>query len=198
MPRKENRGFLNLMCAIECDYARFAEALLSGVLMPYWIEQRAELVDAEGPSDEDARPALAAAPLPIQLAEEFLAMRYLSLIRAVLINLRQLMSFVSMSFVAALLAWNSSPFQPRRWVDWAFTGLLLGLGAAIVWVFAQMHRDPILSRVTGTEANKLGADFFVRLLVFGAAPVLTWMASQFPAIGATVSRFLQQGLAVAK
>jgi hypothetical protein len=108
------------------------------------------------------------------------------------------MSFVSASFVLAVMAWNSYPFQPREWVNWALTGLLLFLGSGIIWVFAQMHRDPILSRITETNANELGLDFYIRIVSFGAIPVLTWMAYQFPDIGNVIFRFIQPGLGVIK
>ena len=198
LPDPDHRAFLNLMCAIECDYSKFCEALLAGVLIPYWTEDRLELVEAE-PDVANSRDADdAKTPKHIQLAEEFLALRYLSLIRVLLINLRQLMTFVSIIFVLALLAWNSYPFQPRQGIDWIFTGMLFGLGAGIIWIFAQMHRDPTLSRITGTEINKLGASFYLRLVTFGAVPVLTWVASQFPEIGSTLSRLLQSGMQFAK
>jgi hypothetical protein len=108
------------------------------------------------------------------------------------------MTFASSAFVLAIVAFNSYPFEPRQWIDWAFTGLLFALGASVVLVFAQMHRNPILSRITGTQVNELGSDFYIRLATFGAVPVLTWLASQFPTIGNGVSRLLQSGLQVAK
>ena len=46
-----------------------------------------------------------------------------------------------------------------------------------------MHRNPILSRITDTTPNKLGVDFYIRIATFGAVPVLTWLAYQFPEIG---------------
>ena len=184
---------LNLMCAIESDYARFAQAVLYFVLAPFWISERQVSVEAEPSAGEATAP-----PDDIVLAEEFVTIRYLSLIRAVLINLRLLMTFVSIAFVLSLLAWNSYPFQPRRWVDWTFTILLFGIGTGVVWVFAQMHRSAILSRITGTKVNELGGDFFVRLFTYGAVPFLTWMAAQFPAISQTVSKLLQSGLSASK
>jgi hypothetical protein len=211
LPLPSDRGELNLMCAIECDYATFAEALLAGVLVPYWSEKRCSPVEAElspsasggkekheAESPETPGSKACGDPPHIRLAEEFLAIRYLSLIRSVLINLRQLMTFVSIAFVLALVAWNSYPFEPRQWINWAFTGLLFMLGTGVVYVFAQMHRNPILSRITGTQANELGIDFYIRLVAFGAVPVLTWLASQFPTIGSSVSRLLQSGSGFAK
>jgi hypothetical protein len=212
LPHPENRGELNLMCAIECDYAIFAEALLSGVLVPYWLKNRCTPVEAEtappatsakekheATGFEEPRPSTTCGDPPhIRLAEEFLAIRYMSLIRSVLVNLRQLMIFVSAAFVLAMVAWNSYPFQPRQWIDWGFTGLLVLLGVVFVWVFAQMHRNPILSRITGTQVNELGSDFYIRLAAFGAVPILTWLGSQFPAIGSSIARLLQSGSGFAK
>ena len=201
LPCESKCAYLNLMCAIECDFAEFAEYLIGCVLAPYWQCKRKVLVgndpitnaasEKTARSDQDT-------PFEIQLAEEFVCIRYISLIRAVLINLRYLSTFVSTAFVLALLAWNSYPFQPRQWVDWTFTLLLFGIGAGVVVVFAQMHRSPILSRITGTTANELGGDFFRRLLAFGAVPFLTWLASQFPAVSSFIGRLLQSGLATAK
>ena len=60
----------------------------------------------------------------------------------------------------------------------------------MVWVFAQMHRNAILSRVTDTKENELGFDFYLRAASFGALAMLTWLASQFPDVAATVYRFI--------
>lgn len=210
LPGEAECRALNLMSAIECDYASYSKAILRDVLVPYWLHKQGTFVEAEPPEksssdDESKKPAAGKSdgpsrtdPVFIQLAEEFLAIRYLSLIRAVLINLRFLMSFVSTAFVLALLAWNSYPFQPRRWVDWTFTMMLFGIGAAVVWVFAQMHRNSILSRITGTKVNELGSAFFVRLVTYGSVPLLTWLASQFPVISNGISRLLQSGLTPVK
>jgi hypothetical protein len=132
------------------------------------------------------------------VAEEFLAIRYMSLICAVLANMRYLMLFISASFVLAVVAWNSYPFQPRQTVDWLFTGLLALLGSGIVWVFAQMHRNPILSRITDTRPNELGWDFYLRIASFGVLPVVAWLAYQFPDVGSVIYRFVQPGVPVVK
>ena len=189
---------LDFMREVEIRLAAFSQDLLSVILIPYWNDKRIGLVESEGvvgTSDKarESQVSTACPPVPdhILVAEEFLAIRYLSLIRAVLVNLRYLMIFVSASFVLAAWAWNSYPFQPRQLGDWAFTGLLAVLGTSVVWVFAQMHRNPILSRITDTNANELGLDFYLRVISFGALPLFTWLAYQFPDIGSFVSKFLQ-------
>ncbi len=104
------------------------------------------------------------------MAEELLVFRYVALIRSVLVNIHYLMLFVSSAFVLAIIAWNSYPFQPHQLIDWCFTLLLVFLGAGFVWLLAQMHRNAILSRITDTTPNKLGVDFYLRLVTFGAGP----------------------------
>jgi hypothetical protein len=220
-PLSEEKEQASLRCMVEIEkrYAEFCELLLEGVLIPYWELTRTGPVEGEDlndlsikahslPTDEPANKShvplqlhtssLADEPMYIRVAEEFLAIRYVSLIRAVLVNMRYLLVFVSAVFVLMIVAWNSYPFQPRQSIDGAFTGLLILLGAGVTWIFAQMHRNPILSRITDTSANELGVDFYVRLVTFGAVPVLTWLAYQFPELGGSLFKFIQPGLEVIK
>ncbi len=203
----------DFMKRIETHFATFSQKLLSTILIPYWKNERTGLVASEEiqelpikarrsetpvehphvPMELHAGPA-SAEPARILVAEEFLAIRYISLIRAVLTNMRYLMIFVSGSFVLVMLAWNVYPFQPRQRVDWLFTGLLVLLGLSFIFVFAQMHRNPILSRITDSKANELGWDFYLRIFSYGALPVLAWLTYQFPDIGSFIYKFLQPGI----
>ncbi len=217
LPEGDSRKNLAGIHAIESDYAAFCELLLQYVLIPYWLHKRAGFVEGETtdlapiharrkPKKEDQphdplelhTGASNVDPEYIQLAEELLALRYVSLIRAVLGNLRYLMTFVAAIFVLTIVAWNSYPFQPRQLVDWTFTLMFLLLGGGILSVLAQMHRNAILSRITDTSPNELGFDFYWRLATLGAIPLLTWLAYQFPQIGSGIFRTLQPGLNVVK
>jgi hypothetical protein len=60
--------------------------------------------------------------------------------------------------------------------------------------FAQMDRDAILSRLSGTEPGKLDRDFYYRVVSYGALPLLALLASQFPSIGRFLFSWLQPGL----
>ncbi|HEY6412070.1 MAG TPA: hypothetical protein VIX42_00185 [Edaphobacter sp.] len=200
LPHEQTRRELCFINAIERRYAIFCERLLEYVLIPYWNERRIGFVTELMPDSPGARHVTDAPqePLHIRLAEEFLAIRYVALIRTVLVNIRHLMIFVSAAFVLAIVAWNSYPFQPHQIIDWCFTILMLCLSVGFILVFAQMHRNPILSRITATTPNELGVDFYIRLVTFGAVPVLTWLAYQFPQIGGSIFRLVQPSLQVAK
>jgi hypothetical protein len=199
--------------AIEGCYAEFCQLLLEKVLVPYWDTNRLGFVeDCKCAWDIEAAATVAEEPKPaddkdekkckqptlIAMAEELLVVRYIALIRAVLVNVRYLMVFVAAVFVLSLVAWNSYPFQPHGFIDWCFTFLLLIISTGFVAMFAQMHRNAILSRITDTKPNELGWDFWIRLITFGAVPVLTWLAYQFPQIGGSLYRVVQPGLQVVK
>ncbi len=202
LPLERYRRDLSFIYGIEKRYATFCELILSYVLIPYWNEQRYGFVedDTDDPGGEHPKPDADAPkdPLYIRLAEELLVFRYVALIRSVLVNIRYLMLFVSSAFVLAIIAWNSYPFQPHQLIDWCFTLLLVFLGTGFVWLLAQMHRNAILSRITDTKPNELGVDFYLRIVTFGAVPVLTWFAYQFPEIGGSLFRMLQPSLQVIK
>lgn len=200
LPNEDTRRDLCFVYAIERRFAVFCEHLLEFILIPYWLDKRVGFVSEVSPDGPGTRRISDAPqePLYIRLAEEFLAIRYVALIRVVIVNIRDLMVFVAAAFVLALVAWNSYLFQPRQIIDWCFTILILCLGIGFIWVFAQMHRNPILSRITATTPNELGTDFYIRLATFGAIPVLTWLAYHFPEIGSRLFQLIQPSLQVAK
>jgi hypothetical protein len=212
LPKPPGLIDLCLIYSMEKRYATFCRIVLKDLLVPYWDNKRTGLVeDSNVPlpdakqtkeDDSDDEPTKDnSAPCDyalIRLAEELIVVRYVALIRAVLVNIRYLMFFVSTAFVVAILAWNSYPFHPHAFIDWCFTLLFLLIGTGFIWVFAQMHRNAILSRLTDTKPNELGWEFYLRIITFGAVPVLTWLAYQFPQIGGSLFKILQPGLQVVK
>jgi hypothetical protein len=204
--------FSTFMNAIELHYADFAQELLHHVLIPHWLTDpkgavqskfdspklSAVLRESLGTPKEDGPSRPNAEEYLLQPAEEFVAIRYISLIRAVLVNLRYLVTFVWAAFVLGIIAWNSFPFEPHQLINWVFTILLAFLGTGVIWVFAQMHRDPILSRITNKLPNELGLDFYLRVVSFGAVPVLTWLAYNLPTIGGPLFQLLKPGVEVIK
>lgn len=186
---------------IEQGFAEFCRLLLDGLLVPHWEQERIGLVEETSVPKEESDKSTdrtSSEPSLIRAAEELIVVRYVALIRAVLINIRYLMLFVSAAFVLALVAWNSYPFQPHAFIDWCFTILLAILTVGFVWVLAQMHRNAILSRITDTTPNELGWEFYIRMITLGAIPILTWLAYQFPQIGGNLYKIIQPGLQVVK
>jgi hypothetical protein len=128
------------------------------------------------------------------LEEEFVAYRYLMYLRYVFRHLRNLLMFVIVGFIFSVISLHSYPFLALRWVGVVCWLVLVTLGTGVGMVFAQMDRDAILSRLTETKANEVGLNFFLRMLQFGALPLLTLLTTQFPAIGRLLSSWLQPAL----
>jgi hypothetical protein len=57
-----------------------------------------------------------------------------------------------------------------------------------------MHRNPLLSRITDKAEHELGLDLYLRVATFGAVPLLTWPATQYPSIESMIYRVLMPAL----
>jgi uncharacterized MAPEG superfamily protein len=170
------------------------------VLSAHWSTDRA--LNA-GENDEDrqdkkivvctAPKAMDARAEQINHLEEFVALRYVAFIGGVLYQIRLLITIVAMLFTLVLLSLNIYSFEPHQSLIWSFTAMFAVIGLVIVKVLKEVHRDNVLSRITGSTANDLGLDFYVRIAAFGVAPLATLLATHFPAIGQYVVSFLQPG-----
>jgi hypothetical protein len=106
--------------------------------------------------------------------------------------------FLPVSFSLALISLAIYSFEPHRGLIWSVTALFVGIGFIMLTVLMQMHRDPILSRITGTKPNELGLTFYVRIAALGIGPLLTLLATHYPSISRYVVSFLQPGLEALK
>jgi hypothetical protein len=127
----------------------------------------------------------------IELAEEFVALRFIALIRYVGLQLRNLVTFISAAFILSIISLRSYPFLGHRTIGWGLSVIFVVLGAGIVAVFSQMDKDAILSRITDTEPGKLDKEFYLRLISVGALPLLAVLGSQFPQIGKFLFSWVQ-------
>lgn len=193
-------GFGRNFAAIHQSFAVILKQILD-VLKESWETQCLKLVEDEDLEKSDATVVVMKEPEQAdpeekrrQQMEEYAALRYVAFIRGVLYHMRHLIIFLAVSFSLILIALNVYSFEPHQTLIWSFTAIFCVVGFMIVLVLAQVHRDHILSRVTGTKANELGLQFYVRIASFGAVPVLTLLATHFPAIGHYLLSFLQPGL----
>ncbi|HZI55305.1 MAG TPA: hypothetical protein VFF39_00950, partial [Verrucomicrobiae bacterium] len=133
-----------------------------------------------------------------RLLEKYVALRWVAFIRAVIGRIRLLIIFLAISFSLAMISLVIYSFEPHRELLWSVTALFIGIGLLTITVLIQMHRDPILSRITNTKPGKLDITFYIRLVALGAGPLVTLLATHFPSIGRSVVSFLQPGLEALK
>ena len=158
-----------------------------------WREGDSDSLDAEREkSTIKKKPAPDEALLILK--EEFVAFRYLMFIRQVFRDLRNLLGFIIVGFILAVISLSSYTFQGHRWIGVASTIALLAIGTGVAVVLAGMDRDAILSRISATKPNEVGVTFYLRLAQFGALPLLTLLASQFPALNRFLFSWVQPAL----
>jgi hypothetical protein len=130
-------------------------------------------------------------------AEEFLALRYLGLIRYVFFQMRNFLEFVTGGFILMVIALYIYPFEDHRLLGVANIAMFALLCIGMLLVFAQMDRDPILSRLSDTPPQ-LDWNFAWRVASFGALPLLTLLGSQFPTLGNFLFSWVQPALEAVK
>ena len=135
-------------------------------------------------------------PCVTAIANEYIAMRFGAYIRYITLQLKNLMTFMSIGLLFFLLATVSYPFREPRGIAWSLVVLvgilLVGVGAALM----QMDRDSILSRMSETTPGKVERGAFLwHMLSVGGLPVITAVAALFPSVGNFLFSWLQPLLA---
>jgi hypothetical protein len=162
-----------------------------------WTQSRANHPEPEASNkdSQESRPDKPGRPDPL---EEYTALRYVAFIRPVVAHIRHSLIFLAISFSLVLISLNVYSFEPHRSLIWSFTAIFAVLGFITIVVLMQLHRNSILSLITGTTPNELGFGFYVRVFSLGIVPVLTLLSTHFPAIGRGFLSFLQPGLEALK
>jgi len=77
---------------------------------------------------------------------------------------------------------------------------VLGVVSMVLIVSVQINRSETLSHITGSSPNQLtfNRTFMHELLVYGAVPLLSLIATQFPAIGNALFFWLEPALRALK
>ena len=130
-------------------------------------------------------------PATTRYAEDFLCLFYFNFISSVFACMRTLVMRIAGIFVLALLSFSSYPFEPRTSFHTLMIFLFVLVATVVSFVFAQMHKDATLSRITDTTPGDLGFDFWLRLAAFVSVPLFSLLATAFPAVGNFLFSWLQ-------
>jgi hypothetical protein len=131
---------------------------------------------------------------PDFLAGEIVAIRYVALIRYVMLQIKNQLTVLTGGFVLTVIALNSYPFQGAGFLRWWITGAAVVLGLIVVDIFIQIEKDATLTRLTDRQQGSVGWDFYMKVLSAGAIPLLAAVASHFPSVGRFLFSWLQPAL----
>lgn len=191
-----NKSLAEQMWTMILEPARAAEPLMGKL-----ADTSAKKAEPSAGEKEDAPPS-PQRPLEIRgdprnivdLAKTFVTLHYTPFLLYGVRQIQNLLWFPSVGFVLLMLAMTSYSFQAPHVIG-RFLSVLF---AAIAWMLgtsmAQMERDPILSRIAGTQPGELSATFYLKLARYGALPVLGMLAWQFPSISNFLLSWIQPAL----
>ncbi|HLZ11320.1 MAG TPA: hypothetical protein VKP58_01920 [Candidatus Acidoferrum sp.] len=193
--KKKQEALDSILLSVE-DLQR-AIAAAAGMLIKEFLgdawKNSASLVASDDPRKEKDSPSLVTL-----LAEEYVSLVYVNFLVSALLRMRTLVYSAVGMYVLLLLSITVYPFEPHPALQAISVVALVVLGFAVGYVYSQMHRDAILSRLTETSAGELGWDFWIKFVSAGAIPVLSLLASQFPAINNVLFSWLEPALQALK
>jgi len=184
---------LSEVAAFQKELASTAGVVLNRILIPAWKHETASLIlDASGSDNKDKNGAFT---LPqqdyVRAAEEFFCLPYLGFIQNILGRIRTMTLAIICLFLGATLSVASYPFDPRPVTSGIFVVVFFTVAAVMVFVYAEMHRDPTLSHITNTNPGELGSDFWIKLVTFGIGPFLGLITALFPDLTGFFASWLQ-------
>lgn len=173
-------------------HRRLVEEQLSNLLQMFeldlnrtggpWLAGNSDLIAAPDQIPQD------------KLKQEFITLRLAAYFRCCFLHIRNRLTAMSAGFVAMTLSLNSYAFGPERVIQVFTIGLVIFIGGVVISVFAQMHQNPLLLRMSGKSTGAMDWSFWSKVISAGALPVISLLASYTPSIGKLLSNWLQPAL----
>ena len=97
-------------------------------------------------------------------------------------QLRYLMSTLVGASIVLLLAVSSYPFEPYRLLLSCMWVIICAIVSVGIWIYIQLNRDPLMRRMSNSQARGLSLSSGViwRLFTWAILPLLSIAAAQFP------------------
>ena len=166
-------------------------------LQSHWRKGRSDSLEkALGCQSGNGAALLSESNSSMIVAEEFIALRYLAFIRYQVLQISNWLLFVSSGFVIIVFALNSYPFATLARLTWILTAFFVVIGFGVVRMFLQMERNPLLNRITDTEAHRIQKNFFFQVALYGSLPSIVVLAWIFPRFGSFLYGQLQPLIAL--
>jgi hypothetical protein len=194
-------GDLSSFSKFQQSISSASGTLLAKLLVPAWrLEEQSLVVESVKDEHDEAGPTRAPQPEERHIcnAEEFVCLNYLGFIQNILGRLRTMVVTIMLLLLVSTVATSTYPFDPQQALSAVLIVLFVSVGAVIVRVYADMHRDSTLSHVTNTRPGELGTEFWFKIVGFGFAPLIGLLTRLFPGITDFVFSWLQPGIASLK
>ncbi|MCX6628474.1 MAG: hypothetical protein NTW28_12685 [Candidatus Solibacter sp.] len=137
------------------------------------------------------------AAIGIRLMEEFIALRYVAVIRYHMRQMWYQTWFLALGFFFAILSTTVYPFRSQGTLRWMGTALLVLLGGVVSQVLLQIGSNPILKRLSAAESGKEASNtgnLLLRLAIYGGLPLLGVINTYVPMLGRLLSSLVEPAM----
>jgi hypothetical protein len=151
--------------------------------------------EKQGNAGDDNKKQYETIPCPLTAcAERFVCLFFLAYILVILQRIQTLVLSTAGVFIFILMSVNSYPFEPHLRLRSLLIALFFLIIVSVGMVYAQMHRDATLSRITDTKPGELGLAFWMKMGTFILVPTLGLLAAQFPEINGFLFSWLEPAM----
>ncbi|HEU5117151.1 MAG TPA: hypothetical protein VFT74_10840, partial [Isosphaeraceae bacterium] len=160
------------------------------VLGPSWLEAPLDQAYGDTPAKPDAASNLRS-PWLLEV-ERFVALGSVYDINRAAIHLRVLATILAVVPLLLLASSAVYPLQPQRFLSLVLWSLLLTVVGTVMWVYVQMERNEILSRVACTTPNRVNLDgkFLANILTY-LIPLIGLVLARFPYVSDSLSGWFE-------
>jgi hypothetical protein len=167
------------------EIAKVADEILMRELIPVWRNTWGREVN-----EQDLSPKDQARFKSLHAAEDTFTLILVRFIVYAVGQIRNMAWAITFSFIGLLIVSNSyDPSGPLLIARFLACGFI-AVGFVIVWVFAKMERNRVLSLISRTSAGQLSREFWLQILSFGSLPLLGVIAHLFPQISQFLSSWV--------
>ena len=157
-------------------------------------EERGEGTDKDRGKDSGKDPAEPVPSTMVACVERFVCLFYLAFILVILQRIQTLVVSIAGIFIFVLASLGSYSFEPHLRLRSLMIFLFFLILVVVGFVYAQMFKNATLSRITKTNPNELGMEFWIRMGTFVLLPLLGLLAAQFPEINNVLFSWLEPAM----
>lgn len=160
-------------------------------LLPIW---RTNVIDDLRSAAREERASPADEEKLKRYCSEFVTLQFTRYVLYVVAQIQGIAWFLSFGFLILILVLNSYSPQAPLLVGRFLAALFLAIGVVVVWVFAGMERNAILSSIARTQPGKLNQEFWLQLIGLGTLPLIGVLSHLFPSVSNFLASWLGSGV----
>jgi hypothetical protein len=136
--------------------------------------------------------------MTVPQSSDYLALHVCRYVVYVVRQMQRLAWSIGFALVMLILVLTAYSTQSPQLVGRIVAVLFIAIGALVVWVFATMEKNWVVSRIDRTEPGELNFEFWLQATAVVAVPLVGVLVHLFPSIGGFMSSWVAPSLQALK